>query len=453
MQLISLWVKDFKNLKDFTINFENQENLSIIIGNNGSGKSNILEAISAIFAELYGTVSHIHNYKLQYKINGHFVEIKKNTEEVPFILGNQSSGQVLRLPKIEFKVDTVKRSHEYLINNNLFPTKIVALYSGEDTHLYNDYYKPFTVSYLRKISKSLYSQTNMIYMDKRYWGISLFALILKANEGDKTANEFLKKELNIKNILDVYMEFDTNKMKKVKYNTPLDILLKIINPEKKALLSMSIEFFLPIISKQYEIENLFNILSQGILTGAIKDFSFVYNKDNIQSEQMSEGEKKKMLVKVALDIVGTENSLILMDEPDAHLHVIAKQYLYNLAKEATQFHRCVIIATHSPTLTNCAEDKHIVMLARNREDQCEIISENSKNCISKLTGGLWTAIEQNIFLNSSRPLILFEGMDDVIYIKQAINYFYKEYPLDVDRALLECMKIKVIKGKTKGIVF
>ena len=26
MQLISLWVKDFKNLKDFTINFENQEN-------------------------------------------------------------------------------------------------------------------------------------------------------------------------------------------------------------------------------------------------------------------------------------------------------------------------------------------------------------------------------------------------------------------------------------------
>ena len=66
MQLVSLWVKDFKNLKDFTINFENQENLSIIIGNNGSGKSNILEAISAIFAELYGSASHIDNYNLKY---------------------------------------------------------------------------------------------------------------------------------------------------------------------------------------------------------------------------------------------------------------------------------------------------------------------------------------------------------------------------------------------------
>ena len=31
-------IEDFKNLKDFTINFETQENLSIIIGNNGSGK-------------------------------------------------------------------------------------------------------------------------------------------------------------------------------------------------------------------------------------------------------------------------------------------------------------------------------------------------------------------------------------------------------------------------------
>lgn len=46
---------------------------------------------------------------------------------------------------------------------------------------------------------------------------------------------------------------------------------------------------------------------------------------------MSEGEKKKLLVKATFDIVGTENSLILMDEPDAHLHIVAKNYFYNLA--------------------------------------------------------------------------------------------------------------------------
>ena len=52
MQLISLWVEDFKNLKNFTINFENQENLTILIGNNGSGKSNILE-LSVLFLILF----------------------------------------------------------------------------------------------------------------------------------------------------------------------------------------------------------------------------------------------------------------------------------------------------------------------------------------------------------------------------------------------------------------
>lgn len=50
MQIKSLWIKEYKNLKDFTINFEHQ--VSILIGKNGSGKSNILDAIVLIFRSL-----------------------------------------------------------------------------------------------------------------------------------------------------------------------------------------------------------------------------------------------------------------------------------------------------------------------------------------------------------------------------------------------------------------
>lgn len=67
-KLIHLKIENFKNLKNIGINFSNNKNLSIIIGNNASGKSNILEAISAIFTEVY-TRKRIPNFKfeLEYK--------------------------------------------------------------------------------------------------------------------------------------------------------------------------------------------------------------------------------------------------------------------------------------------------------------------------------------------------------------------------------------------------
>ena len=37
MKLKSLWLKDYKNLKDFHLDFEKGNGLSILIGNNGSG--------------------------------------------------------------------------------------------------------------------------------------------------------------------------------------------------------------------------------------------------------------------------------------------------------------------------------------------------------------------------------------------------------------------------------
>lgn len=419
MQLISLWVEDFKNLKNFTINFENQENLSIIIGNNGSGKSNILELLSGVFAELYEDKTFIESsYTFRYSINDNIIEITKDYE-----YGEKDFKT--------YKVNGLNQSKLFLKTQTLLPNNIIALYSGEDGRLYKTYYEYFANNYLRSLSKILAPKNNMVYIDKRYWGIALLAFIIKAQEGNEEAQKFLRKELIIDEVLDIYLEFEPSKIKKLKHNSSLELFIRNINPGKSPLISMSIDFFYPYITN-YNAEGIFSILSQGITTGAIKDVSVVFNNDNIPSEHMSEGEKKKLLVKATFDIVGTENSLILMDEPDAHLHIVAKNYFYNLAKQSSQEHRSIVITTHSPTLTNCAESKHFVMLSKNNDGRCEIVSESRKECINKLTNGLWTVVEQNIFMNSSKPLILFEGMDDVIYVKQAITYFYTEYPLDVE---------------------
>lgn len=418
MQLISLWVEDFKNLKNFTINFENQENLSIIIGNNGSGKSNILELLSGIFAELYADGKFIESsYTFSYSINDKIIEITKEYED-----GEKDF--------TTYKVNGINQNKSFLRTQNLLPNNIIALYSGEDDRLYKTYYEYFANNYLRSLSKTLAPKNNMLYIDKKYWGIALLTFIIREQEYPEEEKAFLKNELNINEVLDIYLEFDPAKIKKLKNNSPLDIFVKNINPDKLPLISMSIEFFYPYVMYAYTTGELFTILSQGITTGAIKDVSLVFNDDNIPSEHMSEGEKKKLLVKTVFDILGTENSLILMDEPDAHLHVVAKDYFYNLAKQSAVDRRCIVITTHSPTLTNCADDKHIIMLTRNSGGNCEIINSDRKECITRLTNGLWTADETHIFFASNKPLIIVEGKGDVAYIKSAMKIL--NYPLDIN---------------------
>ncbi len=53
MKLLKLWINNYKNLTNLTIDFEKSNGLSIFVGNNGTGKSNIIECLSEIFNCLY----------------------------------------------------------------------------------------------------------------------------------------------------------------------------------------------------------------------------------------------------------------------------------------------------------------------------------------------------------------------------------------------------------------
>ena len=67
MKLKKLQIKKYKNLIDFTVDFEPGKGLSILIGNNGLGKSNVLEAISGIFVNAYSAKAiHKFVYSLTY---------------------------------------------------------------------------------------------------------------------------------------------------------------------------------------------------------------------------------------------------------------------------------------------------------------------------------------------------------------------------------------------------
>ncbi|MFM9872361.1 MAG: AAA family ATPase, partial [Fimbriimonadaceae bacterium] len=49
MRLIHVHISDYKNLKNFDLNFESESGLDVFVGKNGSGKSNFFEALINIF--------------------------------------------------------------------------------------------------------------------------------------------------------------------------------------------------------------------------------------------------------------------------------------------------------------------------------------------------------------------------------------------------------------------
>ncbi|PGH38634.1 MAG: hypothetical protein CRN43_13940, partial [Candidatus Nephrothrix sp. EaCA] len=66
MQINSLYINDYKPLKNFTVNFNKE--ISILIGINGSGKSSILECVAQIFSDAYLQEKSKFGFKLEYEL-------------------------------------------------------------------------------------------------------------------------------------------------------------------------------------------------------------------------------------------------------------------------------------------------------------------------------------------------------------------------------------------------
>jgi recombinational DNA repair ATPase RecF len=53
MRLKSVYISQYKNLKDFTLEFDSNSFIDVFVGKNGTGKSNLFEALIEIFRHLY----------------------------------------------------------------------------------------------------------------------------------------------------------------------------------------------------------------------------------------------------------------------------------------------------------------------------------------------------------------------------------------------------------------
>ena len=407
MKLNKITFDNYKNLaKEFS--FEQANNYVALIGLNGSGKSNLLEAISLLFAHTMGIEvdSPFAQYRLTYDIRGHRVDITEGDS-----LANGT------------------------ISEENLPSSLIACYSGEDNRLWNSGFERYYVDFFNKAIRGGEYKPKVLYINKYCWKIAFLSLLFSEKDEVKS---FISDKLHI-DTDSVYVHFFTKDganpqrhdasnwygrvsakypniqilVNDLKSNEDVDLnCIKYpgLTPDQIVFYYL---YFLHMPDKQGSLG-----LEADKLIEKIEISVNGYDFDNL-----SEGEKKLILIECITNVLGDESSLILLDEPDAHIHIAMKKDLLKLISE---FEGQTIMTTHSPMFLNKRwngfVEKNIFYMHDGKIEDTEPLKH-----LAELTDNEIDYFEGS-FILSSKKIIVTEGPYDILYLKHAIDKFADENP-------------------------
>lgn len=409
MKLCSLNIDSYKNLKGL-YSFNNNGYIALI-GLNGSGKSNLLEAISIVFDGIVNkNGSEISfDYEIEYELNGHVYARKKGLAK--------KDGKICKAEELEY------------------PSSVIACYSGEDLRLWHAAFENYHMDYFNEAVKRAYSSPKFLYVNKYCWKIALISLVCSNNAEVKS---FLKKTLNISTPIDVELEFAIDDAKKEAFqtHTALSWFNRIthegligINLNTIATTDIFVEGKQVLDSEKSKyIFNFLYLLSQpkkndrNKIDKLINEIKVSVNVEGkkIDFDDLSEGEKKLILIECITKVLGDENSLVLLDEPDAHTHIAMKKDLLKLISE---FKGQTIMTTHSPMFLNKRwngfDENNIFYMHDGKIESTEPLKH-----LAELTDNEIDYFEGS-FILSSKYILVVEGKYDDKYLRKAICIFEK----------------------------
>lgn len=396
-------VVDFKNVKNQRFDFSQHDGLTLFIGNNGSGKSNVLEFISGIFSKLLvGNTSFNKDFEIEWEIDGHSNEVKCYTGH------------------LTEKHDGTPQS---VTNTMDYPRRVIAIYSGESERLWREYYKPSYDDFISAINQNNAGGginvsnvfPRLLYLNKYYWNVALLTLLCSDSPD---VVKFMQDDLKITQVDEVSFKFkDKAQYANFAVSPVLDFVNRIDGKQNYSF----VEFKQILTNAGIDAQQLFEYLYIAYIPKNAKIIEDIQVKFNtgLTIEGMSEGLKKRLLIRAALELAGNENTLFLLDEPDAHVHIDNKKAIIDTIKQFRQ-NRHIIITSHSPSVCKHVEAESIILMNNGKPEAVGNQIEAGKKLASDV------ALINLLFTN--KHLILTEGKTDIAYIQKAIAFFSSSYP-------------------------
>ncbi|MFV5262722.1 AAA family ATPase [Acinetobacter courvalinii] len=394
----------FKNLETVKVDFDENHLMTVVVGSNGSGKSNVLEALVAIFRNLDLGEAPPFSYELIYRLgephkpnqlSDRWLEITIDADPTRGTLAKQYEIHVRDLLKGNTQKDMFEVSSSGAVvpfskvkrdkggYAPYLPNYLFAYYSGPSDRLEN-YFKKHRTDFYRKLLKDEVDLKGdirpLFYAKPNHSQFVLLAFFL--SEQDSVEKAFLREHLGIEGLDSIHFVMRQPEWAKKKeelfwgaYGVVrrfMDELIKhtlapikVTRQEDTSLTGNNIRnqffhLFLPDVNalrdfaKDLSADELFKMLESTLLSEIISEVNIRVKVSSsnvpLTFRELSEGEQQLLTVLGLLKFTGGKDSLFLLDEPDTHLNPSwAVKYLKFL-REFVPNHETshLLMVTHHP---------------------------------------------------------------------------------------------------------
>lgn len=391
MRLERLWLGDYKNLRDVTVDFHGSAT-TILLGQNGTGKSNLIEALVEIFAALNRGQMPPFDVDLTYQCSGRTVEIHCRPT-----LGKR--------PELRVDGRRTARSKLKERRDELLPKNVFAYYSGPSNRLLQHFEDPqrrFYEALIRQeaggtalplrplfYAQPVHSQFVLLANDESVspalakivserlgiQSIESVLFVLKRPEWSRggragkaaKADPYWGATGEVRTLVDridriAFAPAGTTAPVRAQFNKPR-------RRQERRLLYLPSDERLRELVEQYESpRDFFKALESLYISDMLEEVQIRVRRFNdvvITFTELSEGEQQLLTVLGLLAFTGEDESLFLLDEPDTHINPNwASDYVRRASAVLEEAHGThVLMATHDPIIVGEVDQEDILLFS------------------------------------------------------------------------------------------
>lgn len=441
MRIKSLWVSEYKNLKDIDLKF-NSNLITLLVGQNGLGKSNLIEIFGMIFQsiDLFKNEEEIltwsrklilnhFEYSINYECNNIDITITVKDDFYEIKYKNLTTDEEVNLDFKKF----LKQKH------HLLPKFIIGYYSGENKRIkglvedHEKREKNNQINYFRRKTKPNKELRKIFFAENHHGKLILITLALYKNhiKYGKVISKLFGEYLNIEDVSKFKIVFNNPKSQNYKFHEKgidefenkyysdknedknpfwnlkgkLDTLLgtfydygmnenRLVTylneyeykgrhiKEIMELEDVDTDVFQEYISKKFERPlDFFDALESASVMNILTDIEIYLGHDSksVKFSGLSEGQLQLITVIGLILITGDKDCLFLFDEPDTHINPKWQRIFVDIIKEFN-FNgngSHVFVATHSPLIVQSYQGDDL-FLFRKEDNVVVIDTDNHK---------------------------------------------------------------------------
>lgn len=447
MRLRSVWVGQYKNLRDFRIGFDGDGFIDIFVGKNGSGKSNFLEALIEIFDHLFDFDPDEAGPGFDYAIG--------------FEIGGAETTVEWRNASLIINGDAGRRS----LGQTPMPDHVVVYYSGHNPNV-GDLISKYKEKFERKIDGPGFSNSpKVIHVtgDLKDLLLAMMLVLPDAHAGRLV----LMKRLGIRRVFpDIRLtlqrpiyargrnaaQYNVDDVQGDKFWKPrgatrdfLDRLEGCLSPppqrgrlRTEGYQEQTDAYFLYLdlekVRVEFAADGVCSLFRQFYSLKILEMLSTISVEVELESgfsggtSGFSDGQFQMVYMLATAELFRDRNILSFFDEPDAFLH---PEWQFDFLKQinaiSDQAARTnhILLNSHSAS-TIAADTQGRIRLFTTGANGVSVEAPDKATIVSSLSAGLITFSEteaklsiDHVLLNTTGPVLFTEGVSDVAILETA----------------------------------